>query len=60
MLTEQINYRHFEDDANPRVIKESGFKHLDRVIDACARNGVYTIIDLHAAPGGELFLLSFF
>jgi hypothetical protein len=28
-----FNYRHFEDDINPRVLKESGFKHLDRVID---------------------------
>jgi aryl-phospho-beta-D-glucosidase BglC (GH1 family) len=28
-----FNYRHFEDDTNPRVLKESGFKHLDRVID---------------------------
>jgi hypothetical protein len=28
-----FNYRHFEDDMAPRVIKASGFKHLDRVID---------------------------
>jgi aryl-phospho-beta-D-glucosidase BglC (GH1 family) len=28
-----FNYRHFEDDMNPRVLKEEGFKHLDRVID---------------------------
>lgn len=28
-----FNYRHFEDDMAPRVIKPSGFKHLDRVID---------------------------
>lgn len=27
-----FNYRHFEDDMNPRVLKEEGFKHLDRVI----------------------------
>jgi aryl-phospho-beta-D-glucosidase BglC (GH1 family) len=46
-----VNYRHFEDDMNPFVIKESGFKTLDRVVDACARNGIYTIIDLHALPG---------
>ncbi|KAL2427050.1 Beta-xylosidase [Exophiala dermatitidis] len=25
-----FNYRHFEDDMNPRVLKEGGFKHLDR------------------------------
>jgi len=29
----QINYRHFEDDMNPRVFKPEGLKHLDRVID---------------------------
>ena len=28
-----FNYRHFEDDMNPRVLKEEGFKHLDRVIE---------------------------
>lgn len=49
----QINYRHFEDDANPRVIKESGFKHLDRVINICTKHQIYTVIDLHALPGGE-------
>jgi hypothetical protein len=27
-----FNYRHFEDDMAPRVLKEGGFKHLDRVI----------------------------
>ena len=32
-----FNYRHFEDDMNPRVLKESGFKHLDRVIDLVSR-----------------------
>ncbi|TDL17107.1 glycoside hydrolase family 5 protein [Rickenella mellea] len=34
-----FNYRHFEDDMNPRVLKTDGFKHLD--------------CDLHAAPGGQ-------
>ncbi|KAF8134581.1 glycoside hydrolase family 5 protein [Boletus edulis] len=28
-----FNYRHFEDDMNPRVLKKEGFKHLDRVVD---------------------------
>ena len=28
-----FNFRHFEDDMNPRVLKEEGFKHLDRVVD---------------------------
>ncbi|KAF9227268.1 glycoside hydrolase [Gyrodon lividus] len=28
-----VNYRHFEDDINPRVLKKEGSKHLDRNID---------------------------
>ncbi|GFZ47072.1 hypothetical protein JCM24511_04814 [Saitozyma sp. JCM 24511] len=48
-----VNYRHFEDDMNPRVFKTEGLKHLDRVIEICARYGIYTVIDLHAAPGGQ-------
>ncbi|KAK6906345.1 hypothetical protein I203_100330 [Kwoniella mangroviensis CBS 8507] len=50
-----INYHHFEDDMNPRVFKKEGLKHLDRVIDVCAKYGIYTIIDLHSAPGGQNF-----
>ena len=48
-----INYRHLEDDANPLVVKEDGFRHLDRVIAACAAKGIYSIIDLHAVPGSQ-------
>jgi endoglucanase len=46
-----INYHLFEDDMNPRVIKESAFEYLDSVINLCARHRIYTIIDLHALPG---------
>jgi len=46
-----FNYRHFEDDMNPTVIRESGLKYLDRVINICAENEIYTILDLHAAAG---------
>jgi aryl-phospho-beta-D-glucosidase BglC (GH1 family) len=38
---------------NPGKFKKSGLKHLDRVIDLCAKHGIYTVIDLHAAPGGQ-------
>lgn len=48
-----FNYRHFEDDMNPRVLKESGFKHLDRVVELCAAHGIYTILDMHTVPGGQ-------
>lgn len=43
----------FSDDQNPRVLKQEGFKHLDRVIDLCSKHGIYTILDLHSAPGGQ-------
>lgn len=33
-----FNYHHFEDDMNPRVLKESGFKHLDRVVQLVSCN----------------------
>jgi endoglucanase len=48
-----VNYRHFEDDAAPFELKESGFATLDRVIDSLARHGLYSIIDLHALPGRQ-------
>jgi hypothetical protein len=40
---------------NPRVLKDDGaaFRHLDRVIDLCAKHGIYTILDLHAVPGSQ-------
>lgn len=41
------------DDRNPSVIKESGFKLIDRVVDICAEEGIYTVLDLHAFPGGQ-------
>ncbi|KAI0067491.1 glycoside hydrolase family 5 protein [Artomyces pyxidatus] len=48
-----INYRHFESPMNPRVLRPHAFAHLDRVIALCAKHGIYTIIDLHTAPGGQ-------
>ena len=46
-----FNYRHFEDDSRPLELKEEGFRRLDQAIEACARKGVYSILDLHALPG---------
>lgn len=48
-----INYRHFESDEAPFEIRDEGFRLLDAVIDACARHGIYAIIDLHALPGAQ-------
>lgn len=54
LLRLPFNYRHFEDDMNPRVLKTSGFKHLDRVIDICAVHNIYTILDMHTVPVREV------
>ncbi|CAK7238381.1 hypothetical protein SEUCBS140593_010628 [Sporothrix eucalyptigena] len=48
-----FNYRHFIDDANPDVIRDSGFELLDRIISLCAQHNIYVVLDLHAAPGGQ-------
>lgn len=48
-----FNYRHFEDDAAPFELKQSGFAQLDRVVTLLARHGIYSILDLHALPGGQ-------
>ena len=42
-----FNYRHFEDDMNPRVLKTSGFKHLDRVVDLVCSDAL--ISDIYRA-----------
>ncbi|KAF5338703.1 hypothetical protein D9611_013365 [Ephemerocybe angulata] len=48
-----VTYRSFEDDLNPRVLKPNCFKHLDRAIALCAKHSIYTVIDVHSAPGGQ-------
>lgn len=35
------------------VFKESGFAMIDSVIEHCKTYGLYLIIDLHGAPGGQ-------
>jgi hypothetical protein len=42
-----IHYRYFESD------DAEGFKLLDRVIQWSREAGLYVVIDLHAAPGGQ-------
>lgn len=46
-----LHYQHFEDDTNPFVIKPEGFEVLDRVVQACADQGIYSILEVHSAPG---------
>jgi aryl-phospho-beta-D-glucosidase BglC (GH1 family) len=41
------------DDLNPSAIKPEGFHLIDRIVDACAAEGLYTVLDLHTCPGGQ-------
>ncbi|EGV61509.1 endo-1,4-beta-glucanase [Yamadazyma tenuis] len=45
-------YEYFwtKEDAN---VNAKGFERLDRLVDTCAANGIYTILDLHTVPGGQ-------
>jgi aryl-phospho-beta-D-glucosidase BglC (GH1 family) len=48
-----INYRHFESDAAPFALLEAGFARLERAVEALGACGIYSVIDLHAAPGAQ-------
>jgi aryl-phospho-beta-D-glucosidase BglC (GH1 family) len=48
-----FSYRLFvSDEAVPRL-EGPGYELLDRVVDWCRREGLYVILDMHAAPGGQ-------
>jgi len=46
-----MNYRMFEDDAQPFQYLEKGFARLDQALSWFAKYGIYVILDLHAAQG---------
>ncbi len=46
-----VNYRHFEDDENPYVYKEEGFRRLKNVLALCEKYHIYAILDMHAIQG---------
>ncbi|MBN1439744.1 MAG: glycoside hydrolase family 5 protein [Anaerolineales bacterium] len=48
-----LNYRHFESDAEPFRYLEKGFERVKRAVDACARHGLYVILDLHSVQGWQ-------
>lgn len=48
-----LHYEYFVNAGTPDVWSDFGFNILDSVISWCASAGVYAIIDLHAAPGGQ-------
>jgi endoglucanase len=48
-----INWRLFMEDSETVIFREEGFSYIDRLLSWCADNGVYAVIDLHGAPGGQ-------
>jgi endoglucanase len=48
-----LNSRLFVTGENPTVYSEEGFALLDNLVKWCKTNGVYVIIDMHAAIGGQ-------
>ena len=48
-----IDYRLLQSDQAPYEIKPDGFKWIDRAVDFAQNAGIYIILDLHSAPGGQ-------
>lgn len=48
-----FSYRLFVSDAAVQRLEGPGYELLDRVVDWCRREGLYVILDMHAAPGGQ-------
>jgi aryl-phospho-beta-D-glucosidase BglC (GH1 family) len=48
-----LNARLFLSEGDQAVYQAEGFALLDNLIRWCKRSGIYVIIDMHAAPGGQ-------
>jgi endoglucanase len=48
-----FSYRLFVSDATVPKLEGPGYELLDRVVDWCRSEGLYVILDMHAAPGGQ-------
>ncbi|MBN1527139.1 MAG: glycoside hydrolase family 5 protein [Candidatus Omnitrophica bacterium] len=48
-----FNYRLVEFEDRPFSLNEEGLGYLDRVVEWCEKYGLYCILDMHAAPGGQ-------
>lgn len=47
-----MNYKTFEDDANPYVYKSSGWNWIDQNIAWAKKHNVYLILNIHVPQGG--------
>jgi hypothetical protein len=48
-----FSYRLFVSDGPEPKLEGPGYELLDRVVDWCRKEGLYVVLDLHAAPGGQ-------
>ena len=48
-----FSYRLFVSETEPQKLAGSGYELLDRVVDWCRKEGLFVILDMHAAPGGQ-------
>jgi len=48
-----FSYRLFVSDGPEPKLEGAGYELLDRDVDWCRREGLYVILDMHAAPGGQ-------
>ena len=48
-----FNYRLFVSDGAPTKLEGEGYRLLDDVVAWCKKEGLYVILDMHAAPGGQ-------
>jgi aryl-phospho-beta-D-glucosidase BglC (GH1 family) len=48
-----FNYRLLVTDGAPQKLDGEGYELLDHLVDWCRKEGLYVILDMHAAPGGQ-------
>jgi len=48
-----FNWPLFVTDTEPRQFEGVGYACLDRIVDWCKAEGLYVVLDMHGAPGGQ-------
>jgi endoglucanase len=48
-----FSYRLFVSDTEPEKLEGPGYELLDRVVSWCRKEGLFVVLDMHAAPGGQ-------
>jgi len=48
-----FSYRLFVMEGEPARLEGVGYEMLDRVVGWCRREGLYVVLDMHGAPGGQ-------